>query len=124
MKSDLETRGGHKMLIKKYLWVFLIVPIWGPYFLSSPVDAKEDASPSALLDHAGKSFSGAQDPSYLEYDLALRKVVADRILKRFGISLDPRIYSGFDLLHIEALLKCKKSEEPFGLFLRMVRKRP
>jgi len=50
--------------------------------------------------------------------------MVDRISNRFGIALDPKIYSGFDLLEIEALFKCKKSEEPFDLFLKMVPKHP
>lgn len=112
------------MFAKKYLWFCLMVLIFGSWVVISLVYAKENSLQYQLLDHAGKSYSGAQDPSYLEYDLALRKVVADRILKRFGIALDPKIYSGFDLLDIEALFKCKKSEEPFDLFLKMVPKRP
>jgi len=112
------------MLVKKYLWFFLMVPILGSWVITSPVYAKENSLQYQVLDHAGKSFSGAQDPSYLDYDLALRKYVTDQILKRFGIALDPKIYSGFDLLNIEALFKCKKSEEPFDLFLKMVPKHP
>ncbi len=111
-----------KMSVKKYLWFFLMVPILGSWAMTSPVYAKENSSEVQLLDHAGKSYSGAQDPYYLDYDLALRKYVADRIHKRFGIALDPKTYSGFDLLDIEALFKCKKSEEPFDLFIRMFSK--
>ncbi|MGQ9645401.1 MAG: hypothetical protein ACUVWO_02540 [Thermodesulfobacteriota bacterium] len=108
------------MFVRNYLSLFLMLAILGSCLLSFPADAKEHSSPSTLLDHAGKSFSGIQDPAYIEYDLALRKIVADRIHKRFGIALDPKSYSGFDLLNIEALFKCKKSEEPFDLFLRRI----
>ena len=107
------------MFVKKYRWFFLMALILVSWVITSPVYAKENSLQFQLLDHAGKSYSGAQDPSYLGYDLALRKSVIDRILKRFGIALDPKIYSGFDLLDIEALFKCKKSEEPFDLFLKM-----
>ena len=113
-----------KMSVKKILWCFLMVTISWSWISTSSVHAKEDSVQYQLMDHAGKSYSGAQDPSYVEYDLALRKYVADRILTRFGIALDPQIYSGFDLLNIEALFKCKKSEESFDLFLKMVPKRP
>jgi hypothetical protein len=41
-----------------------------------------------------------------------------RIDKEFGIALDPKKYSGFDLLEIEALFKCKKSNEPYDIFLK------
>jgi len=38
--------------------------------------------------------------------------------------LDPKTYSGFDLLEIEGLFKCKKPGEPFDLFLRMFPRYP
>jgi hypothetical protein len=112
------------MFVKKSLCFFLMLPIFGLWVMASSVDAKENSLQVQILDHVGKSYSGAQDPSYLDYDSALRKYVADRIHKRFGIALDPKSYSGFDLLDIEALFKCKKSEEPFDLFIKMVPKRP
>jgi hypothetical protein len=84
-----------------------------------PVCVEGNPLYSQLLNHVGKSYTGAQDSSYQDYDLALRKVVADRIHKRYGISLDPGTYSGFDFLEIEGLFKCKKSEEPFDTFLQM-----
>ncbi len=98
-----------------FLWFCAIAP---------PVYAKGSSSQSQLFDYAGKSYMGAQDPSYLNYDLALREYVVDRIKKQFGVSLNPKNYSGFDLLEIEALFKCKKSEEPFDTFLKMFPKRP
>jgi ABC-type oligopeptide transport system substrate-binding subunit len=92
--------------------------------LAFPAYAKEGSLQSQLLDHAGKSYAGSQDPSYLNYDLALREYMVDRIKKRFGISLDPKIYSGFDLLEIEALLRFKKAEEPSEIFLKKFPKSP
>lgn len=115
----LRSQEGMEMFDKKSVWFFLMVALLGSWVISSPVDAKENSLEAQLLDHVGKSYAGAQDPSYVDYDLALRKYVADRIHKRFGIALDPKIYSGFDLLDIEALFKCKKSEESFDLFLKM-----
>jgi ABC-type oligopeptide transport system substrate-binding subunit len=112
------------MFVNKSIRFFLTVTVLGSCVLFSSVDAKESSLHSQLLDHAGKSYTGAQDPSYLNYDLALREYMVDRISKRFGIALDPKIYSGFDLLEIEALFKCKKPEEPFDLFLKMVPKHP
>jgi hypothetical protein len=50
--------------------------------------------------------------------------MTDQINKRFGIALDPKTYSGFDLLEIEAFFKCKKPEESFDFFLKMFPKRP
>jgi hypothetical protein len=120
----LKLKEGIKVSVKKILGCFLMVALSWLWVNASSVYAKEDSLQYSLMDHAGKSYSGAQDPSYQEYDLALRKYVADRILKRFGVALDPKIYSGFDLLDIEALFKCKKSEEPFNLFLHLFPKHP
>ncbi len=78
----------------------------------------------ANMKKTGKSYTGTQDPSYLTYDLALREYMVNRINKRFGVALDPKTYSGFDFLEIESLFKCKKSDEPFDMFLKMFPKYP
>jgi hypothetical protein len=113
------------MLIKKRIWFLPIlgIALW-PCVIISSVNATSSSLESQLLEYAGKSYTGTQDPSYLNYDLALREVMVDRIHKEFGITLDPKIYSGFDLLEIEALLKWKKPEEPFDIFLKIFPKRP
>jgi len=113
------------MLTKKILLSLPILTFFLWFFaITSPAYAKGSSLQSQLLDYAGKSYTGAQDPSYLNYDLALREVMADRIKKQFGIALNPKNFSGFDLLEIEALFRCKKSEEPFDVFLKMFPKRP
>ena len=112
------------MCVKEFACLFLTVAILGSCVIWSSAHAKEGSLQSQVLDQAGKYYTGSQDPSYLNYDLALREYMVDRISKRFGITLDPKIYSGFDLLEIEALFKCKKPEEPFDLFLKMVPKHP
>ncbi len=96
----------------------------GSRMIASTAYAKESPLQPQVLDHAGKSYTGMQDPSYINYDLSLRAYMVDRISKRFGIALDPKTYSGFDLLEIEALFKCKKSEESFDIFLKMFPKHP
>jgi hypothetical protein len=114
-----------KMLTKKILFSLPILTIflWS-FVIASPAYAKGSSLQTQVLDYAGKSYTGGQDPSYLNYDLALREYMVDRIKKQFGIALNPKNYSGFDLLEIEALFKCKKSEEPFDIFLKMFPKRP
>jgi len=107
------------MFVKKLVWSFLMVTIFWSYVITPSAKAEESSLQSQLLDHAGKSYIGVEDASYQDYDLVLRKYVADRIGKRFGIALDPNIYSGFELLEIEALFKCKKLEESFNMFLKM-----
>ena len=98
------------------------------FLLSCMVVPSASAKPTPLeaqlLEYAGKSYAGAQDPSYLNYDSILREVMVKRIQKQFGISLDPKIYSGSDLLEIEALFRCKRSDEPFDIFLKMFPKHP
>ena len=85
--------------------------------------AKGTAMPSRIMAYDGKSFKGFEDPEYLSYDQALREYLIKRIDQRFGIALDLKRYSGFDLLEIEALFKCKKSNESYDIFLRMFPKR-
>jgi hypothetical protein len=113
------------MFKKKILWSFLILitALWC-CLITPPVHSSDGPLKSQLLVHAGKSYTGTQDPSYVTYDLALREYMVDRINKRFGVALDPKTYSGFDLLEIEALFKCKKSDEPFDIFLKMFPKYP
>jgi hypothetical protein len=113
------------MFTKKIKWLFpilIIVPLFCMNGLS--VHAKNSSIKSPPLDYAGKSYAGTQDPSYLNYDLALREYMVYRINKNFGVTLDPKTYSGFNLLEIEALFKCKKKEESFDIFLNMFPKNP
>jgi hypothetical protein len=77
-----------------------------------------------LMPHTGKSFREAQDPEYRLYESALREYMVKQIQQRFGLVLDPKKYSGFDLLEIEALLKCKKAEESPDLFLKQFPRQP
>jgi hypothetical protein len=79
--------------------------------------------PSHMSAYEGKTFAGFEDPEYVSYDQELREFLVKRIDQEFGIVLDPKKYSGFDLLEIEALFKCKKSNEPFDMFLKMFPKR-
>jgi hypothetical protein len=81
--------------------------------------AQKERLLSEVLNYAGKTYGDAQDPEYVTYDQALREYMVKRIKQRFGIELDPKKYSGFDLLEIESFFECKKSDEPFDLFLAM-----
>jgi len=88
-------------------------------FTASGVLGKNAAMPHRMAAYDGKTFTGFQDPEYLSYDKALREYLVKRIDQQFGIVLDPKKYSGFELLEIEALFKCKKSNESYDIFLRM-----
>jgi hypothetical protein len=87
--------------------------------ITPPVFAKGVATPPQVLAYDGKTFTGFQDPQYLSYDQVLREYLVKRIDQEFGIALDPKKYSSFDLLEIEALFKIKKPDESFDIFLRM-----
>ena len=102
----------------KYLWPILLTILFFGLTISSGF-AKEAVMPARVTAYDGKSFKGFEDPEYLSYDQALREYLVKRIDQKFGIALDPKKYSGFDLLEIEALFKCKKSNEPYDIFLRM-----
>jgi len=110
------------MKLKWILSIFIIL-LWVSGTTSS-AHAKGDGMLPQVLVHAGKSYKAMEDPEYISYDLALRDYLVKRISKRFGVGLDPKTFSGFDLLEIEALFKCKKSDEPFDTFLERFPKRP
>jgi len=97
--------------------------ILGIGFTASFTFSKEAAMPARVTAYDGRTFSGFQDPEYLPYDQALREYLAKRIDQKFGIALDTKKYSGFELLEIEAIFKCKKSNEPYDMFLKNFPKR-
>ncbi len=87
-------------------------------FMAPSSQGKENQLTPEVLSHAGESYRAVEDPAYISYDQALRTCVVDRIKRDYGVVLDPKTYSGFDLLEIEALLKCKKADEPAEDFLK------
>lgn len=104
----------------KSKWVLVILLTFSCLvFNAFEVSAKNAAMSHRMAAYDGKTFTGFQDPGYLSYDQALREYLVKRIDQRFGITLDPKKYSGFELLEIEALFKCKKSNESYDMFLKM-----
>lgn len=99
------------------LVLFIINLFW---LIKNPIltFAKEDLSPP-LMAYAGKSYSGGKDPEFLSYENELKKILINRINKKFGLNLNISQYSGFDLLEIESLLRCKKTNESPEIFLKM-----
>ncbi len=109
----------------KTKWILpILMAAMGFGLVFSVASAKDGSLPTKLLADAGKTFTGPQDPEFISYDKVLREYLVKRINKQFGNTLDPKIYSGFDLLEIEAFLKCKKSNEPLDLYLSKFKKRP
>jgi hypothetical protein len=109
----------------KTKWILpVLMAAVGVSLAFSAAGARDEALPAKLLADAGKTFTGPEDPAFISYDMILRDYLVKRINKQYGITLDPKVYSGFDLLEIEALLKCKKSNESADSYLSKFKKRP
>ena len=104
--------------------IILILALACTIAMAGPAPSGQKGLVSRIYAYEGKLFTGPQDPDYKDYDLTLRNHLVRRIHKRFGIELDLRTYSGFDLLEIESLIRFKKSNEPLEPFLRMFPKTP
>jgi hypothetical protein len=109
------------MKAKYFLPTLLVILLFSLTFSSA--FAEKVKMPARVTAYDGKTFSGFQDPEYLPYDQALREYLVKRIQQNFGIALDPKKYSGYDLLEIEAFFKCKKSNESSESLLKMFPKR-
>lgn len=107
------------MKFSKLIFVFFIINLF--CLIKSPLltFAKADTFPQQLMVYAGKSYSGGKNPEFLSYENELKKILINRINKKFGLNLNLSQYSGFDLLEIESLLRCKKSIESPEIFLKM-----
>jgi len=109
----------------KTKWILLILmAAVGIGLAVSSAGAKDGAVPAKLLASAGKTFTDPRDPDFVSYERMLREYLLAKIKNEFGVTLDPKGYSGFDLLEIEAFLRCKKSTESLDPFLSKFKKRP
>ena len=108
------------MKTKWFLLMLGVVLGLGSIVISA--DAQKGSLRSQLLANQGKTFRGTEDPEFVSYDLVLRDYVSKRIQKRYGETFDPKNFSGFDLLEIEAFLKCKKPGEPVAPYLETFRR--
>ena len=107
------------MALRNFRSIFsTLLILLGVVIMAPSSQGKDGQLSSEVLSHAGKSYPSVEDPAYLSYDEALRTCVAERIKKEFGVVLDLKTYSGFDLLEIEALLKFKKADERVEDFLK------
>ncbi len=104
--------------------LFFILPLLFSLTMAGSTLARQKESPPGLRVYEGKWFTGPQDPDYHAYDLILREYLVHRIRQRYGVELDPKTYSGFDLLEIESFLKFKKSHEPIEPFLKLFPRHP
>lgn len=98
----------------------ILLPLGILFFLfSSPGFPKGGGLPTEFLKYEGKHFKGVQDPEFQNYEMALRNYLSKHLKKQYGIEIDPKVFSGFDLLEMEALIKCKKRGEPIDSILKL-----
>jgi hypothetical protein len=108
----------------KLRWVYItILSVLLIIWISPSSNAEVMGLPAKIIKaYGGKIFTNLKDSEFINYDIFLRNYLVKRINKRYGISLDAKLYSGLDLLEIEAFLKCRKSDEPIDNFLKMFHK--
>lgn len=90
--------------------IFLL--IISSLLISAPFIRAKKSPREGITTYAGKYFESPSSPNYTSYDQEMSMYVAQRIKAQYGVDLDYTRYSAFDMLEIEALLKCKKSGEP------------
>ena len=73
---------------------------------------------TGILAYAGRYFVDPSSAEYSSYDRKMSMYVAKRIKDKYHVNLDYESYSAFDLLEIEALLKCKRSDESVKSLLK------
>lgn len=100
--------------------VFLL--IISPFLISAPFIQAKKSPREGITTYAGQYFKSPSSPNYASYDQEMSMYVAQRIKARYDVDLDYTRYSAFDMLEIEALLKCKKSGEPVDSLLESFQK--
>jgi hypothetical protein len=73
---------------------------------------------TGILAYAGRYFADPSSSEYSSYDRKMSMYVAKKIKAKYHVDLDYKSYSAFDLLEIEALLKCKRSDESVESLLK------
>lgn len=106
----------------KWIYVTIFILIFVTWIV--PRSNALGLPPKIVKAYGGKVFTNLKDSEFINYDIFLRNYLVKRINKRYGILLDPKLYSWSDLLEIEALIKSKKSYEPIEQFLKMFPKSP
>ncbi len=71
-----------------------------------------------IVAYSGRYFANPSSAEYSSYDRRMSMYVAKRIKEKYDVDLDYESYSAFDLLEIEALLKCKRSDESVESLLK------
>jgi hypothetical protein len=104
----------------KIVAIFLLVLSPGLMFV--PFILAKKSPREGITNYAGQYFKNPSSPGYSSYDREMSMCVAQRIKAQYNVDLDYTSYSAFDLLEIEALLKCKKSDESVESLLKPFQK--
>ena len=104
----------------KSIAIFLL--IFSPGLIFAPLIHAKITPGKGILDYAGRYFRDRSSPDYSSYDREMSMYIAKKIKVKYNVDLDLTSYSAFDLLEIEALLKCKKSDESVESLLKRVQK--
>ena len=100
----------------------IVLLIISPLLIFAPFIRAKKSPREGITTFAGQYFKSPSSPNYASYDQEMSMYVAQRIKAQYGVNLDYTRYSAFDLLEIEALLKCKKSGEPVDSLLEPFQK--
>jgi hypothetical protein len=100
----------------------IVLLIISPLLIFSPFIWAKKSPREGITTYAGQYFKSPSSPNYASYDQEMSMYVAQRIKAQYGVNLDYTRYSAFDMLEIEALLKCKKSGEAVGSLLEPFQK--
>jgi len=104
----------------KSVAIFLL--IFSPGLIFAPLIHAIKTPGKGILGYVGQYFRNPSSPDYSSYDREMSMYVAKRIKAKHNVDLDYTSYSAFDLLEIEALLKCKKSDESVESLLKPFQK--
>ena len=104
----------------KSVAIFLLIFFSGLIF--APLIHAKITPGKGILSYAGQYFRDPLSPDYSSYNREMSMYTAKRIKVKYNVDLDYTSYSAFDLLEIEALLKCKKSDESVESLLKRFQK--
>ena len=104
----------------KNIVILLLIFSFG--LIIAPLIHTEITPGREILNYAGRYFNNRSSPDYSSYDQEMSRYIAKKIKLEYNVNLDLTSYSAFDLLEIEALLKCKKMDESVEFLLKRFQK--
>jgi hypothetical protein len=102
--------------------IAILLLIISPVLIFAPCMHAKKTPSGGIVGYAGQYFKDPSSRDYSSYDREMSMYVAKRIKAQYNVDLNYTSYSAFDLLEIEALLKCKKSDEGVESLLKPFQK--